>query len=80
MRAYGMNCRPNQISEPKGTSQMVVSLIATKTTVLSSPPANSSGNGLKLEEEMHRRADAMTDVLTEIMNRPSTPRFWGLNE
>lgn len=80
MRPYGMNCLPNQISEPSGASQLVVSIIATETTVLSSTTGNSSVNGLKLEEEMHRRADAMTDVMNKIMDRPPAPRFWGLNE
>lgn len=76
-----MNFLPNQNSVPAGGSdQVVVSLLMTKTTVLSSLEGNAAEDELPLENAMHRRAEAMTDVLTEIMDRPITPRFWGLNE
>lgn len=76
-----MNFLPNQTSAAAGGSdQVVVSLLMTKTTVRSNLEGNAAADELPLENAMHRRAEAMTDVLTEIMDRPITPRFWGLNE
>lgn len=81
VRTYSMNFLPNQSNVPAGGSdQVVVSLIMTKTTILASPEGNPAVDELPLEQAMHRRAEAMTDVLTDIMERPVTPRFWGLNE
>lgn len=78
---YYMNSLPNQINAPAGGSNpAIVSLIVTKTTFLTTTEGDSTLNELPLERAMHRRAEAMTDVLTEIMDRPITPRFWGLNE
>lgn len=76
-----MNVLPNQSNVPAGGSnQLVVSLIVTETTLAKTAEGNSSLDELPLERAMHRRAEAMTDVLTEIMDRPVSPRFWGLNE
>jgi hypothetical protein len=76
-----MNYLPNSINVPAGgANPALVSLIVTETTIRTTTEGNSAANELPLEKAMHRRADAMTDVLTEIMERPTTPRFWGLNE
>lgn len=76
-----MNFLPNQSNVPAGgSSQIAVSLLVTETTLLTQPEDNIAVAELPLEKTLHRRADAMTDVLTEIMDRPLTPRFWGLNE
>ena len=80
VQTYYMNCLPNNTSErTSGSSQVVVALIATETTVLSTT-GNTPISGLTVEEKLQRRAEAMTDVLTEIMDRPVAQRFWGLNE
>lgn len=76
-----MNYLPNQSSEQASESnQVIVSLIATEKTVITSTGGSSTTNELPLEAELHRRADAMTDVLSQIMERPTTIRHWGLNE
>jgi len=76
-----MNCQLNQTSEPtQAPSPVVVSLLLTETATRTSSAEISAANELILEAAMRRRADAMTDVLTGIMERPLTQRFWGLNE
>lgn len=76
-----MNCLPNQSSlQASGPSPVVVTLITTEASVLTSSEVTSTASELPLEKTMHRQAEAMTDVLTQIMDRPLTPRFWGLNE
>lgn len=76
-----MNLLPNQNSVTAGGSdQLIVSLLVTETTVLTKAEGHATGNSLPLERAMHHRAAAMTAVLTDIMERPITPRFWGLNE
>lgn len=76
-----MNVLPNQARVPAGGSNLaLVSLLVTETTVLAQAEGNSPANELPLEKALHQRADAMTDVLGGIMDRPLTPRFWGLNE
>ena len=76
-----MNLLPNQNSVAAGGSDpLIVSLLVTETTVLTKAEGNAAGNGLPLEKAMQHRAAAMTAVLTDIMDRPITPRFWGLNE
>jgi hypothetical protein len=81
VRTCSMNFLPNQSNAPaSGSDQADVSLLMTKTTTVTSTKGDFAANELPLEKALHRRADAMTDVLTEIMDRPVTPRFWGLNE
>ena len=76
-----MNVLPNQTSIPAGgSSQIAVSLLATKISALKTAGEYPTAKELPLEKAMHQRADAMTDVLVKIMDRPLTPRFWGLNE
>jgi hypothetical protein len=76
-----MNFLPKQNNAPGGgADQMVASLLLTKTTFRTSVAGPAIANELPLENAMHRRAEAMTDVLTGIMDRPITPRFWGINE
>jgi hypothetical protein len=76
-----MNCLPNQITKPaSGQSQVVVSLIASRTTLLSSTADHPALNELVLEAEMNRRAGVITDVLAQIMEEPVAFRHWGLNE
>lgn len=76
-----MNILPNQntasVSKPNA---VLATLTLTETSTLSSSESRLDQAKLPLEKAMHRRAEAMTDVLTEIMDRPMTPRFWGLNE
>ncbi len=59
---------------------VVVSLLATESKVLTRITDDSGVDELVLENELRRRADAMTEVLQKIMDRPAAPRFWGLNE
>ena len=81
MQTYYMNVLPNQTSVPAGGShQIAVSLLATKISVRTTAEENPTTNELPLEKAMHQRAEAMTDVLAEILDRPLTPRYWGLNE
>lgn len=81
VQTYLMNLRPNPNSAPAGRpNPFAVSLIVTETTVLKPAEEIPSVDELPLEKAMQRQATAMTDVLTEIMDRPVTPRFWGLNE
>jgi len=81
VQRFYMNVLPNQTSVPAGgPSQIAVSLLAPKISVLKTAGEHPTANELPLEEAMHQRADAMSDVLAEIMDRPVTPRFWGLNE
>jgi hypothetical protein len=76
-----MNNQLNQTAEPTGgKGVVVVSLLATETTVHSTGPGNSAGKGLMHENEVQHRAEAMTDVLQKIMDRPPAIRHWGLNE
>jgi hypothetical protein len=76
-----MNSLPNHTSATAGgADQRIVSLLVTETTVLTKAESNSPSPSLPLEQAMQQRAAAMTDVLSEIMERPITPRFWGLNE
>ena len=81
MQTYCMNVLPNQTSVPAGgSSQIAVSLLATKMSVQKTAGEHPAANELPLEKAMHQQAEAMTDVLAEIMDRPLTPRYWGLNE
>jgi len=77
-----MNLLPTRCSEPaaSGSNPVVVSLTVTETTVANSLEGNLSTNELPLEAALHRRADAMTEIMAKIMARPAAPRFWGLNE
>lgn len=76
-----MNILPNHKTVSAGDpNAVVVTLTLTETSTLSSSDSRLDPAALPLEKAMHRRAEAMTDVLTEIMDRPLTPRFWGLNE
>jgi hypothetical protein len=76
-----MNCLPNQMNEQvSGRSQVVVSLIASETRLLSSSAEIPVVSELALEEEMNRRAGVITDVLARIMEQPAAFRHWGLNE
>ena len=81
VQRFYMNVLPNQTSVPAGgSSQIAVSLLATKISAQKTAGEYPTANELPLEKAMHQQADAMTDVLVEIMDRPVTPRFWGLNE
>jgi hypothetical protein len=76
-----MNCLPNRMTEPaSGQGQVVVSLIASETTLPSGTADNPALNELVLEAEMNRRAGVITDVLAQIMEEPVAFRHWGLNE
>lgn len=76
-----MNCLPNRTTEQaSGQDQVLVSLIASETTLLSSADENPVLNELALEAEMNRRAGVITDVLARIMEEPVAFRHWGLNE
>ena len=76
-----MNCVSHQPEKPaSGPSQVVVSVMASETTLLSGPVLNLAVDELILENELKRRAEAITDVLTEIMDQPTSYRHWGLNE
>lgn len=66
--------------QANGPNKVLVSLVTTETRVLTSATGNSQAKREALENELKHRADAMTKVLTEIMDRPAAPRFWGLNE
>ena len=81
VQRFYMNVLPNQTSVPAGgSSQIAVSLLATKMSVQKTAGEHPAANELPLEKAMHQQAEAMTDVLAEIMDRPLTPRYWGLNE
>jgi hypothetical protein len=76
-----MNNPLNQTTEQAGgAGQVAGSLLTTQVTIRTGGAGNFEGKELALEQEMHRRADAMTEVLKKIMDRPAAPRFWGLNE
>ena len=77
-----MNCQTNKSSErSSGSGPVAVPLIAAaETAAFPNCEGNSVVQELPLEQAMHRRAEAMTDVLTKIMDRPAAQRFWGLNE
>jgi len=77
-----MNPLPNRCSEPatSGSNYAAVALTVTETAVVSSTEGNPATNELPLETALQRRADAMTEVLAKIMDRPPASRFWGLNE
>lgn len=81
VQRFYMNVLPNQTGVPAGGShQIAVSLLATKISVRTTAEENPTANELPLEQAMHQRAEAMTEVLAEILDRPLTPRYWGLNE
>ena len=81
VQTYRMNVLPNQTSVPAGgSSQIAVSLLVTKISARKTAGEHPTANELPLEKAMHQQAEAMTDVLAKIMDRPLTPRFWGLNE
>jgi hypothetical protein len=76
-----MNNPLNQTTKQAGgAGPVAVSLLTTQVTVLAGDAGNSEGKGLAPEQAMHHRANAMTEVLKNIMDRPAAPRFWGLNE
>jgi hypothetical protein len=62
------------------SAEVVVTLVTTDTTALASADETAAFDELPLEEAMHRRANAMTNVLIDIMDRPVPMRFFGLNE
>lgn len=66
--------------QANGLDQVVVTLIATETTSLANVEEAPAFNELPLEAAMNRRANAMTHILIEIMDRPVPQRFFGLNE
>ncbi len=81
VQRFYMNVLPDQTSVPAGgSSQIAVSLLATENSVLKTAGEYPPAKELPLERAMHQRAEAMTEVLAEIMDRPLTPRYWGLNE
>ncbi len=81
VRNYDMNNQLNQtIGPPAGTGEIVVSLLATETTIRSHRPEDFAATRLALKHEVQHRAEAMTDVLQRIMDRPPAIRHWGLNE
>ena len=81
VQTYHMNVLPNQTSVPAGgSSQIAVSLLVTKISARKTAGEHPTANELPLEKAVHQQAEAMTDVLAKIMDRPLTPRFWGLNE
>jgi len=76
-----MNCVSHQPAETaSGPSQVVVTLITSETVIFSGTAENPDVSELVLEEEMNRRAEAMTDVLAGIIEQPAAFRHWGLNE
>ena len=76
-----MNCLPNQITQRvSGSSPVVVSLIASETTIVSGRTGNFTNGELAFEAEMTQRAEVITNVLAKIMEQPSAFRHWGLNE
>jgi len=76
-----MNSLSNQVTEQASErSQVVLSLLASKSTFLSSNSEDPTVSELELEAEMNRRADMITDVLAKIMEEPAAFRHWGLNE
>lgn len=78
---YYMNILPNQNTVSAGEpNAVIVTLTLTETSTLSSSEGNPEPSELPVERALQHRATAMTDVLSEIMERPLTPRYWGLNE
>jgi len=76
-----MNGLSNKATEQAGErDQVVVSLSTSETKAFASDPEEPVVSELVIEAEMIRRADAMTDVLARIIQRPAAPRHWGLNE
>jgi hypothetical protein len=72
-----LNKTTDQANAP---GHVVVSLITTESKILNRATDTSGADQLVLQDELRRRADAMTEVLQKIMDRPAAPRFWGLNE
>lgn len=60
--------------------QIVFSVTTAEASFLVSDPEGRATSEPELEAEMIRRAGTMTQVLARIMERPKTPRHWGLNE
>lgn len=76
-----MNSQLNQpIQPPGGAGEVAVSLLATEPPIRSKRPEDFAAARLALEHEVQHRAEAMTDVLQRIMERPPAIRHWGLNE
>ena len=81
MRSCLVNHQQNQSNaRPVRSAEVVVTLVTTDTTALASAEENTAFDELPLEQAMHRRANAMTNVLINIMDRPVPMRFFGLNE
>jgi len=76
-----MKCAPDTKIEPAGgAGPVAVAVVTTDAFLVGGDFASPITSELELEAEMNRRASAMTDVLARIMERPTTPRHWGLNE
>lgn len=67
------------VPAPK-SARVTLVLLTTETTALTAAETDSFKSELPLERALHQRATAMTDLLTRIMDRPITPRFWGRND
>jgi hypothetical protein len=76
-----MNCVSHQPAKPaSGPSQVVVTISASETVLLSGTVEDPDVSELVFQEEMNRRAEVITDVLAGIMEQPAAFRHWGLNE
>jgi hypothetical protein len=76
-----MNCVSFQPAKPaSGPSQVVVSISASETVLLTGTARNPVVSERALQEDMNRRAEVITDVLAGIMEQPAAFRHWGLNE
>ncbi len=71
---------PHSDDQATGSRFLLTSVLTTETTTLASDESEPLHDTLPLEKTLHHQATAMTDLLVEIMERPTTPRFWGINE
>lgn len=71
---------PHYDDQATGARCLRASVLTTETTTLSSDESELRYVALPLEKTLQHQAVAMSDLLAEILERPMTPRFWGINE
>ncbi|MCO5052721.1 MAG: hypothetical protein M9920_10495 [Verrucomicrobiae bacterium] len=71
---------PHYDDQATGARFLRASVLTTETTTLSSDESERHHEALPLEKTLQHQAAAMSDLLAEILERPMTPRFWGINE
>lgn len=74
-----LNTKPNRIV-PKGDNRKAAVVIISQTITASNAGDVFPANMSLVQEDIHRRAETITAVLSKIMEQPDALRRWGLNE